>query len=167
MFPSVVRTWLLIPDQRKVHYGIPIDQVGLDKFSGKCFVLEYSGQDMIPREYFEKQRIPEGVDKILIKTTNSSKNFHSFDKNFIALNQESVSWFVERKIQLVGIDGPSIQAFHDQDNKTHEVLLGNQITILENLDLSQTSRGSYELFAFPIKLKGFEGAPVRAVLTKE
>ena len=36
--------------------------------------------------------------------------------------------------------------------------------MLEGLDLSEVSPGSYYLFAAPVKLGGREGAPVRAVL---
>ena len=42
--------------------------------------------------------------------------------------------------------------------------MGAGICVLEGLNLSEVSPGSYYLFAAPVKLGGLEGAPVRAVL---
>ena len=42
--------------------------------------------------------------------------------------------------------------------------LAGGVAILENLDLSAVTPGSYELIALPLKLMGADSAPVRAVL---
>lgn len=47
---------------------------------------------------------------------------------------------------------------------THHVLLRNGVLILEGLNLKEALPGDYELMALPIKVKGADGAPVRAVL---
>ncbi len=53
------------------------------------------------------------------------------------------------------------------DSKTlegHHALQRNGILILEGLDLSDVPDGLYELAAFPLKIVGGDGSPVRAVL---
>lgn len=43
-------------------------------------------------------------------------------------------------------------------------MLEDEIALLEGIDLSAVPEGEYELYAFPLKLGGADGAPVRAVL---
>ena len=66
-------------------------------------------------------------------------------------------------IELVGIDYLSIQRFHDGP-EAHMVLLEAGTIILEGTNLSGVASGWYELICLPMKLKGLEGAPVRALL---
>jgi arylformamidase len=42
--------------------------------------------------------------------------------------------------------------------------LGHSIVILEGLVLRDVAAGIYELIALPLKLAGFDGSPVRAIL---
>lgn len=46
----------------------------------------------------------------------------------------------------------------------HKILLGNDIYILESLDLTGVKKGTYELACLPLKITDSEAAPVRAVL---
>ena len=47
-------------------------------------------------------------------------------------------------------------------------MLGNDIAVLENLDLSGVEDGNdYTLCAFPIRLDGMEAAPCRAILFEQ
>ncbi|MEE9169575.1 MAG: hypothetical protein V3U73_07395, partial [bacterium] len=48
-----------------------------------------------------------------------------------------------------------------------ESALQNDILILENLDLRMVPAGRYQLVWLPMKLVAPDGAPVRAVLTKD
>ena len=49
----------------------------------------------------------------------------------------------------------------------HRTLLGAGVVLLENLDLSAARCGEYFLCALPLKMKGSDGSPVRAVLIEE
>lgn len=69
-------------------------------------------------------------------------------------------------IRLVGTDRLSI-APSPVEAPTHRALLGRGVCILENADLSRVPEGKYRLLCLPMKLKGAEGAPVRAFLVDE
>ena len=43
----------------------------------------------------------------------------------------------------------------------------NGTAILEGLDLSEVKPGNYFLIAFPVKISGVDGSPVRAFLADE
>ena len=69
-------------------------------------------------------------------------------------------------IVLIGTDRLSI-APADAEAATHRALLSKGVCILENADLSGAPEGKYRLLCLPMKLKGAEGAPVRAFLIEE
>ena len=48
----------------------------------------------------------------------------------------------------------------------HRLLDRASVLILENLDLRGVAPGVYELIALPLKIKGADGSPVRAVLRR-
>jgi arylformamidase len=43
-------------------------------------------------------------------------------------------------------------------------LLGNEIWIIEGLNLTGVNAGNYNLICLPLKLKETEGSPVRAII---
>ena len=69
-------------------------------------------------------------------------------------------------VVLIGTDRLSI-APSPVEAPTHRALLSRGVCILENADLSRVPEGAYRLMCFPMKLKGAEGAPVRAFLIDE
>ena len=73
----------------------------------------------------------------------------------------------EAGIVLIGTDRLSVAPF-DAEAATHRALLEKGVCILENADLSAAPEGKkYRLICLPLKLKGAEGAPVRAFLVDE
>ena len=68
-------------------------------------------------------------------------------------------------MRVVGIDGPSIDAWGASDFPSHKRLLGADILILENLVLRHVVPMSYGLIAVPLNLIGADGCPIRALLT--
>jgi arylformamidase len=144
--------------------GKSIDQVDLNKFCGKVYVFEHMQNKPIDYEDLAPLKKIRGLRKILFKTLNSVKSLSSFDENFIALTSEAASELANMKIDLIGIDGSSVQLYKDKVPTTHQVLLTNEIAILEGLDLSNVQTGFYTLVALPLKIEKGEGSPVRAVL---
>ena len=77
----------------------------------------------------------------------------------------AAEFLVEKKINAVGIDGPSIDIGSDEDFSSHKTLLGNGILIVENLcNLENLEhKDTFTLLISPLKLKGASGSPVRAL----
>jgi len=46
------------------------------------------------------------------------------------------------------------------------ILLEKGVVIVEGLNLSEVEPGAYELYCLPLKLKGLDGSPARAVLVR-
>ncbi|NBV51022.1 hypothetical protein EBR78_07375 [bacterium] len=69
-----------------------------------------------------------------------------------------------KKVVLVGIDTPSIDLFDSKDLSTHHATVRLGISILEGVVLKDVPEGVYHLMALPLKIKGGDASPVRAVL---
>lgn len=151
-----------------VKNGKGIEKIDIRRMIGKIFLVEYNDTTHISPDFLQKQNIPTGCNKIILKTLNShGERSNAFNENFIAITSQTADWLVSAGIDLVGIDGPSIQAYHDKNNSTHEILLKNEIIILEGLNLNEARQGLYNLVALPMLIEGAEGAPIRAFLTKD
>lgn len=81
------------------------------------------------------------------------------------LSAAAAKFLAEKKINAVGIDGPSIDIGSDKHFSCHKTLLENGILIVENLcNLdSLKHKATFTLFISPLKLKGASGSPIRAL----
>ena len=66
--------------------------------------------------------------------------------------------------KLVGTDGLDVEPPQSENYETHKALLGQNIAVLEGLDLSDVANGEYFLIAPPLKIESAEASPVRAML---
>src|SRR5438309_9045755 len=146
-----------------------VDRLALERFIGPVFVADLTrvrGGIDVPA--LESARIPRGMTRILFRTHNS-RLWHparAFRTDFVYLEPEAAGWLVDRGVHLVGADYLSIEGFCIKGATTHRRLLGAGVPILEGLDLFQVGAGRYQLAALPVRWRGADGAPVRAVLWK-
>jgi len=84
----------------------------------------------------------------------------------LSIYHEAADFCVEKKVSLVGIDYTTPDRYSDEDFPVHYKLLGNGILVLESINLKEVPPGRYTLFCLPLKIKGADGAPVRAILVR-
>ncbi|MBT8478718.1 MAG: cyclase family protein [Gemmatimonadetes bacterium] len=87
-----------------------------------------------------------------------------FRKDFAALSPDLVDWLAAAGVILVGIDTPSVDPAESRDLPAHQAVRRHDLNILEGVVLAGVPPGRYELIALPLRLTGFDGSPVRAVL---
>ncbi|GAC1310708.1 MAG: cyclase family protein [Ktedonobacteraceae bacterium] len=145
--------------------GISIDQLPLTATMGPARVIEISDSESIKPAELETQAIQLG-ERILFKTRNSARCWQTdeFIKDFVYISKEAASYLAKLQVQTVGVDYLSVGGFFKDGPETHRALLGAGIWIIEGLNLSQVQAGNYELLCLPLKLRGSEGAPARAIL---
>lgn len=108
------------------------------------------------------ETVSSGVERVLLKTSNSAGDRDVFDPDFVAFDESAAQTFVERGVRLVGIDALSVKRRGVQD-RVHQILLDAGIVILEGLWLADVLPGQYELLCLPLRVD-LDGAPARAVL---
>ena len=147
--------------------GDGIESLPLYSLAGKAKVFEIINKTEIPLGEIENSDINEG-DIVLFKTINSTVYLKekSFNENYVYLSTKAAEYLVMKKIATVGIDYYSIAGVNNNLIECHQVLLGAKVTIIEGLDLSGISPGEYEFICLPLKIKGSDGSPARAIIRK-
>jgi kynurenine 3-monooxygenase len=150
------------------HYGLGARSVGeqpLDRYIGRCQVVTAKvgrGQRVQPGD------LAGGINavsqpRVLIRT-GTFPDPNSWNSDFAGLSVELVDALASRGVVTIGTDAPSVDLQDSKDLPAHKAILRHDIAILEGLALDGVADGVYELFAQPLKLMGFDGSPVRAVL---
>jgi kynurenine formamidase len=88
-------------------------------------------------------------------------------ESFPSIAPEAAQCLVDRRVGLVGVDSPSVDSGAEHPSyPAHKILCGAGVPIVEglvNLRPLLSVDGELLFAAFPLKLAGVEGSPVRAV----
>ena len=151
-----------IPNGKSAH------KYGVQELILPALVLSIKSKESIQTSELEKADIKPG-DAILFKTNNSVSGQckrEKFSERFVYMTSEAADFCVEKKVGLVGIDYITIEKYSDDTFPAHRKILGNNILILEGINLKDVPAGKYTLFCFPLKIQNGEASPVRAILIK-
>jgi arylformamidase len=144
-----------------------VDQLPLDILHGRAYVLNLDNDiDFITSSVLENSGLPTRIKRLLIKTRNSNswaRNEKQFNRNFVAVSEDGARFLIERGIKLVGVDYLSVAPFKNVA-PTHKILLSAGVIIVEGINLHNVPQGRYNFFCLPLKIKGADGAPARAIL---
>jgi len=136
----------------------------IEQMFGKARVIDLTGiQGLIEAHHMEGHDFSD-VDYVLFKTRNSYDVKFNFE--WIALGESGAKYLANFKLKGVGIDALGIE--RDQPSHiTHKTLLSQEIMIIEGLALGDIVQGDYDFIILPLKIRGVEGAPARAVLIEK
>ena len=146
--------------------GQTVDHLPLDRLVGPCIVIELDDSVMaVGRKELEGHEL-EGVKRVLINTRNSRllQKQPEFVKDYTYITPDGAQHLVDLEVELVGVDYLSVEQFRSGHHRTHRTLLGDSVVISEGLALADVPPGEYELICLPLKLRGLDGAPARAIL---
>lgn len=143
--------------------GATIESLPLEIFIGPALVHAVDAGRYITREHVEAIDL-KGETRVLFKTRNSQLLHRpAYDPDFVAFSVEAAQALVARGVKLVGLDYLSV-AHAEEQVPVHRAFLDHGVVLLEGVDLSEIKPGRYELICFPLRLRGLDGAPCRAVL---
>ena len=154
-----------------VKNGIKIDQIPLDRLTGTGLLIKIpksnnsaiSASDIYS---FEKQfGIIPNCSSVFFYTgwQKNLKKENYFLEN-PGLNKSAAKYLASKKINLVGIDSPSIDLGKDESFSVHHIFSKNNMLIVENLaNLQKISSTEFNFTILPLKLKDATGSPVRAI----
>ena len=147
------------------HYGNgarAIDEQPLDLYWGPCEVMRVPGRREARVSIDDLPRRPSSPRLLL--ATGTFEGFETFNEDFAGLEPTLVDHLNDCGVRLVGVDTPSVDLLEDKELLAHHRFLANDMAIVEGLALNEVPEGRYELAALPLRLVGFDGSPVRAVL---
>lgn len=163
------------------------DQIALNELIGPGLKIDVSAKASADRDYLisvdditaweaANGSIPEG--SIVLFSTGFAKRWPDKtsylgtdqkgpdavkDLHFPGLHPDAAKWIVaNRKVKAVGIDTASIDFGQSTLFESHVALMTNNIPAFENVgDMSELPPKGFYVFAFPMKIKGGSGGPLR------
>lgn len=151
--------------------GIKINQIPLDRLLGKAILikLEKTKNSPITKSdivSFEKNNFKIPIASSIFFYTGWQKNLKNnnyFTEN-PGLDSSSAKYLVSKKVNMIGIDSPSIDIGKDDSFNVHNIFSQNNILIVENLtNLNKIPTKEFNFTVLPLKLKDATGSPVRAI----
>lgn len=144
--------------------GAPsIDAVPLLRYLGPCRLIDVRPADGVVRPADVENADFSASPRLLLRTRETNDRTR-FPATFATLSVELIEHLAARGVVLIGLDTPSVDRFDSKDLPCHKALYARGIANLESLDLTGVPEGRYELIALPLRLRGRDASPVRAIL---
>lgn len=147
------------------HYdatGATIDAVALDAYLGPCRVVDCIGISRVLPDHM-RPALANMPPRVLLRTYADAPQT-SWDSGFASVAPETIDLLAQQGVVLIGIDTPSLDPQESKTMDAHHAVRRARMAILEGIVLDDVHAGDYELIALPLKLKGLDASPVRAVL---
>ncbi len=149
--------------------GASIDRVPLEPLIGPGRVIDIPDDvQAIDATELNKHNW-RGTPRVFFRTRSSVRGWmasSAFHRDFAYIAPDAAQLLADAGVRLVGIDYLSSEKFGSSVPRTHQILLGKGIPIVEGLALERVTAGDYDVIVLPIKVAGHDGAPARAVLRK-
>ena len=151
--------------------GARIHEISLKKLVSEAVLIKSkkNGDESITKtdiQKFEKKHGKIASFSSVIFYTGWQRNLQKkyyFEKN-PGLSVSAAKYLTSKKINLVGIDSPSIDLGKDSKFSVHQIFAKKGILIVENLaNLEKIKSSKFHLVVLPLKLKNATGSPVRAI----
>jgi kynurenine formamidase len=151
--------------------GAKIHQIPVTRLVGNALLIKIKkvkNQAITKKDLQEFERkngkIPNSSSIIFLTDWQKNLNKNFYFTNNPGLSKSAADYLVFKKINLVGIDSPSIDLGIDKSFTVHKILAKNDILIVENLsNLEKIPTLEFDFTILPLKLKDATGSPVRAI----
>ena len=149
-----------------LHYddaGAAIADVALETYLGPCRVIHAfdAGTHVTPTQVLA--HLDATPPRVLLRTYRKAP-VDRWDPDFTAVAAATIDLLHAHGVRLVGIDTPSLDPEQSKTLDAHQRVRAHGMAILEGIVLDDVAAGDYELIALPLKIRGGDASPVRAVL---
>ena len=145
-----------------VRDGAPASEwLPVEAFRGEALVVDVRGHAGVLE--VEQLGLPPGPVPRLLLQTGATIAEGSFPDRWPSLSTRCIQALAGRGLQLLGVDCPSVDDRESKTLENHHALFGAGACVLENLDLRGVPAGPGDLLALPMRLRGLDAAPVRAL----
>lgn len=153
-----------------IRTGAAVDQITLEPLIGPVRIIEIpdSVQSIDAAEL--NRHDWKAAKRVLFRTRSTVRGWMdsaAFHRDFAYVAPDAAQLLADAGVVLVGVDYISAEQFGAPTPRTHQILLGRGIPLVEGLDLRPAPAGDYDLIVLPLKVRGHEGAPARAIVRKK
>ena len=149
-----------------------IDQIPVNRFISRAILIKIAkaSDELITTSEIEasKVNILEGNSVVFSTSWENEVDNDYYFNHSPGLSEDAAEYLIDKRVNAVCIDSPSIDRGSDSNFPVHKLLLSKEILIVENLcNLSKIDNQNFTLIIMPLKLSGASGSPVRAIATSE
>ena len=149
-----------------------IDQIPVNRFISRAILIKIAkaSDELITASEIEasKVNILEGNSVVFSTSWENEVDNDYYFNHSPGLSEDAAEYLIDKRVNAVCIDSPSIDRGSDSNFPVHKLLLSKEILIVENLcNLSKIYNQNFTLIMMPLKLSGASGSPVRAIATSE
>jgi arylformamidase len=151
-----------------LHYaadGADIADVPLDFYLGACRVVHAIDVGPLVEPVHLRHALDGVPARVLLRTARRART-DAWDPSFTAIAPATIDRLHASGVRLIGLDTPSIDPADSKTLDSHQRVRAHGMAILEGLVLDDVPEGDYELIALPLKIRGGDASPVRAVLRR-
>lgn len=151
--------------------GKTLDQQDLSVLVGAALVVDLS--PAAPRELMSVEHLSSVADLVvpgsrLLLRTDWHRRYGTpaYRDELPRISLELAQWLVEREVALLGVEPPSVADVNNMQELTevHQALFRGGVVIVEGLaHLDQIKAAEVQFIALPLKIRGGDGCPVRAI----
>jgi arylformamidase len=149
--------------------GAPVDQVELDRLIGAARVIDIPDSVQAIDAAELNRHDWRSAKRVLFRTRSTLRGWMDspeFHRDFAYIAPDAAQLLADAGVLLVGVDYISAEQFGSPAPRTHQILLGRRIPIVEGLDLRPVQAGDVDVIVLPLKVAGHEGAPARAIVRR-
>lgn len=157
-----------------LHFGLQgtIDQFTPSQLMGPAWVVKLTdiapSAQIFPEDLGSVQEALEEGDSLLLHTGWSQhlRDPELYRDRLPRISPELAQWCGRRGVKMLGVEPPSVADVNNLEEVTqiHRLLFQGGVIIIEGLtNLSVLSQPKVWLQAFPLKIKGGDGAPARII----
>ncbi len=160
------------------HFNIDadgIDLVGLDRCYGTAWVARIP--HVAPRALIGvpdlgavAEQLRPGDGLLLATGWSDYWGTPKYRDELPRISRELATWCVSRNVRVLGVEPPSVADVNNPQEleEIHRILLNGRVIIVEGLtNLQAISKPRVIFIAFPLKIRGGDGSPIRAVAIEE
>src|SRR5687767_5884704 len=133
--------------------GIAVDQIPVSRLIGPARVVDIADHvQKIDAAELERHDW-RGAERVFFRTRSSRRGWMSsptFHRDFAYIAPDAAQLLADAGVQLVGIDYISAEQFGAPTPRTHQILLGRGIPMVEGLALAAVATGDYEVVVLPM-----------------
>ena len=152
--------------------GSAIDKISVERFISDAILikLKKGSNQLITADEIKASNVSiKQGDTIVLSTLWENE----IDKDYFfshspGLAEDAAKYLIDKKVNAVCIDSPSIDRGSESSFAVHKLLLSNEILIVENLcNLDKLNCQYFTLIMTPLKLSGASGSPIRAIAVEK
>ncbi|MGA2613863.1 MAG: cyclase family protein [Spirochaetia bacterium] len=147
--------------------GLTVDRIPAEVFVGDAILIDARYKK--PKELLTQQdlqgreaAITRGSRVVIMTGWDEVFPDRRYLIDFPSLSKDLADWLASKRIALLGVDFPSLSL--PDGPYVHRSLLGAGVVIIEGLcHLKEIRAEKFYLIAAPLKIRGRDGSPVRAL----